>query len=93
MPKLGVVMRRLRKHKGLRLCDVAQEVGLSITFVSDIERGVRMPDYDRLAAIAALLGTTPEYLAILRARQELPSYLANHPDIVRLEEKLRRKHA
>lgn len=92
MTEIGTVMRSLRHARGLLLREVAAKVGVPLSFVSDIERGARMPGYERLEAFAAALGTSREYLAILRARAEMPAYLEEHPDIVRLVAKLRRNN-
>jgi transcriptional regulator with XRE-family HTH domain len=64
----GGELRRLRKEAGLRLKDLADALGWSIKYVSDIERGkMRPPDARTLGVILARIGR-PEALPDLLRR-------------------------
>jgi transcriptional regulator with XRE-family HTH domain len=52
---LGKRLRALRKEQGLTLAKLGQQVGLSASYLSQIERGVTMPSLARLATIASAL--------------------------------------
>jgi transcriptional regulator with XRE-family HTH domain len=56
--ELGGRLRRLREAKGLRLVEAASRAGISVSYLSDVERGRRLPSLEVLESIAAHLGTT-----------------------------------
>lgn len=53
---LGDEVRKLRKAKGLTLGDIAQAIGRSVSFVSQLERGNAEPSIQDLKGIANTLG-------------------------------------
>lgn len=55
MHSLGKRLRELRKEVGLTLAQLGQRVGLSASYLSQIERSVTMPSLARLATIATAL--------------------------------------
>ena len=50
---LGAKLRALRKRQGRTLADVGSETGLSVSFLSDIERGRARPSLDTLEKLAS----------------------------------------
>ena len=52
---LGSHIRKIRKSKGLTLKDLAEKSGLSIPYLSDIERGAVNPSLKTLQSIAKAL--------------------------------------
>lgn len=50
--QIGEELRRLRKVRRLTLSDVSDKTGLSISFLSDIERERTKPSLDTLAKLA-----------------------------------------
>ena len=56
---LGQAMRRLRRRQGWILADVAARAGVSVSLLSQVERGLVDPSLDSLRDIAEALGTTP----------------------------------
>ncbi|MCS3780387.1 helix-turn-helix domain-containing protein [Tsukamurella ocularis] len=55
--ELGGVLRRRRQERGERLADTAARAGISPQYLSEIERGLKDPSSEMLAAIAGALGT------------------------------------
>lgn len=55
MQDLGERLKALRNEQGLTLVQLGQQVGLSASYLSQIERGVAMPSLPKLAAIARFL--------------------------------------
>ena len=53
---LGKGIRFYRQQRQLSQAALAEKAGISITFLSNIERGVKYPTSDTLAAIAKGLG-------------------------------------
>ena len=51
-------LRRQRKDLGLTLRDVAERAGLSVGFISQIERGIAMPSLSSLVSVARVLGVS-----------------------------------
>lgn len=60
----GINVRRLRKERGLSQEAFADEVGLAVTYVGQIERGLRNPTLGVVERSALVLGVDP--LALLR---------------------------
>jgi transcriptional regulator with XRE-family HTH domain len=56
---LGLQMRTLRRAKGLSLKQLAEQAGLSIGMVSQIERGISSPSIRSLRQISDALGVPP----------------------------------
>ncbi|MDF2930442.1 MAG: MerR family transcriptional regulator [Anaerospora sp.] len=55
MDNLGALIRKQRKHNGVTLKQLAEKTKLSISFLSEIERGVAKPSMDSLRKIAQSL--------------------------------------
>lgn len=51
--QLNERLRELRNERGLRLRDIAKEAGISVPYLSDLERGRTTPSLDTLGALAA----------------------------------------
>jgi transcriptional regulator with XRE-family HTH domain len=58
---LGKRLRALRNERGLTLAQLGQQVGLSASYLSQIERGVAMPSLSRLTALASALDVGMRY--------------------------------
>ncbi|MFB8145725.1 helix-turn-helix domain-containing protein [Microbacterium sp. NPDC056003] len=55
---LGEQLRRLRHDRGERLADTAERAGLSPQYLSEIERGLKEPSSEMIAAVAGALEVT-----------------------------------
>ena len=53
---LGMFLRRRRLEQGLTLAQVARTAGVSTQYLSEIERGVKDPSSEIIAAVAGALG-------------------------------------
>jgi transcriptional regulator with XRE-family HTH domain len=53
---LGSVVRRLRQERGLTLEALADEAGMNVTYLSDIERGRSNPTIGKLGDLAVVFG-------------------------------------
>ncbi|MFC9788652.1 helix-turn-helix domain-containing protein [Rhodococcus sp. NPDC127528] len=60
---IGEQIRQLRTDRTERLADVAERAGVSPQYLSEVERGVKDPSSEVLAAVAGALGTSVEGLA------------------------------
>jgi transcriptional regulator with XRE-family HTH domain len=67
---LGPVIRSLRLERGLRLVDVAEASGLSVSFLSQLERGLTRPSLASLHQVAETLGTSSQALLGQRAVED-----------------------
>ena len=56
--KIGQRIRELRKQRGSTLKDIADKTGLSLTYISDVERDRTQPSLKTLHRIAEGLGVT-----------------------------------
>src|ERR1035438_4272996 len=64
-PKFGPVLRRIRKKRGMSLRDLAEQVGVDHTYISQIELGkVGPPDWELSMKIARALNS-PELMKIV----------------------------
>jgi transcriptional regulator with XRE-family HTH domain len=71
---LGAAIRVLRGERGVRLADLAAQTALSISFLSQLERGLTNPSLPSLVKISAALGTSAHaLLASLSPPTELPT--------------------
>ncbi len=60
---LGVAIRRLRRARRLTIEDLAFAADIHPTYLSGIERGIRNPTWDKLAALAHALDVPVSALA------------------------------
>ena len=60
---VGRELRRERVSSGRRLIDVAEEAGVSPQYLSEVERGLKDPSSELLAAMAGALGLSVGTLA------------------------------
>ncbi|MFC7533786.1 helix-turn-helix domain-containing protein [Actinoplanes sp. GCM10030250] len=64
---IGAVLRRVRQHQGRTLRDVAETAGVSLPYLSEVERGTKEASSEVLAAICRALGLPlPELLDEVR---------------------------
>jgi quercetin dioxygenase-like cupin family protein len=78
-PRVGPIVRALRKELGRTLAEVAADSGLSVPFLSQVENGRASTSLRSLQALADALGTTA--VALLTAAAE-----AARVDVVRASE-------
>ncbi|MFJ3077312.1 MULTISPECIES: helix-turn-helix domain-containing protein [Pseudomonas] len=69
--QLATLLRDLRKFKGLTLGELAQRIGRSVGFLSQVERGVSRPTVADLTAISEALGVSTAYFYNLEKPREL----------------------
>ena len=55
---LGQRLRELRRRRGETLVETAERAGISPQYLSEIERGLKDPSSEVLAAVAGALGAT-----------------------------------
>jgi transcriptional regulator with XRE-family HTH domain len=85
----GEALRERRLAKGFSLRKFAAEVGVSPTYLSQVEQGnVQPPTADRVKRMAELLGVNPdEWIALAgRVPDDLPPIIQKHtevPDLLR----------
>lgn len=58
----GARLRELRQGRNLTLSDLADGAGISLTYLSQIERGSRNPTVAIVVRLAQALDTTPDQL-------------------------------
>lgn len=60
---VGDALRAERRERGERLVDVAERAGVSVQYLSEIERGLKDPSSEMLAAVAGALDLTVRELS------------------------------
>jgi len=81
-PHFGALIREKRLAKGLSLRRFAQLVGISPTYVSQIETGnFDPPTAERVQRMAEILGESADVLAALAGRvpEDLPAIIRSRP--------------
>jgi transcriptional regulator with XRE-family HTH domain len=70
-------IKALRAAKGEKYTQakLAEDSGLSQAQIASIETGARGTRFDRLAKIAKVLGTTPDYLAFGEKKDPAPQFI------------------
>ena len=53
---LGQRLRRLRRERGETLTETAERAGISPQYLSEIERGIKEPSSEMIAAVSGALG-------------------------------------
>ena len=90
MDTLGARLRQLRKARGYTLLDVGAKTGLSVSFLSDVERGRTKPSLDTLEKLASTYGCAVSELLQVESEAEDDSetespgwrqFLREHPAI------------
>jgi transcriptional regulator with XRE-family HTH domain len=71
---VGRQLRQERLASGLRLVDVAGDAGVSPQYLSEVERGLKDPSSELLAAMAGALGLSIADLASRVASAEMSSH-------------------
>ncbi|MBO9524478.1 MAG: helix-turn-helix transcriptional regulator [Nocardioidaceae bacterium] len=64
---VGDQLRRTRLEREERLVDVAQRAGVSPQYLSEVERGLKDPSSEMLAAVAGALDLTARELSVRAA--------------------------
>ena len=72
--EMGMRIRELRKHKGLRQAEFASNVGITENYLSKIENGIKQPSLELLMNISLLLGASTDYLLLGREKMTEASY-------------------
>ena len=67
---VGEELHRERSARGERLKDVAERAGVSLQYLSEVERGLKDPSSEMLQAIAGALDLSVRELATRTARPE-----------------------
>ncbi|HSC83242.1 MAG TPA: XRE family transcriptional regulator [Pseudomonas sp.] len=68
---LAILVRDLRKHKNVTLNELAERIGRSVGFLSQVERGLSQPTVADLTAISEALGVPTTYFYNLSKRREV----------------------
>ncbi|TDC59105.1 XRE family transcriptional regulator [Micromonospora sp. KC207] len=62
--RIGARLRSLRKARGLTLANLAEQSGISVSYLSAVEKGVNLPSLQTLAGVTEALGASiPAVLA------------------------------
>lgn len=75
----GIKLRQLRLQKQMAAAELAEKAGLSVSYLSEIEKGKKFPKEEKMAGLAAVLGTSVEALL----SRELPKQLAPLEELLR----------
>jgi transcriptional regulator with XRE-family HTH domain len=62
MKELSYNLKRLRKKRNLKQTDLAEKVGVSSTFIANIEQGKRKPSMEIIQKIVNALQIKPKEL-------------------------------
>ena len=74
--QIGLNLRRLRLERGVSQQKIALDVDMSLSYLSNIERGKANPSVDLLGRIADSLGVPPvEFFALVSAKDVLAKNL------------------
>jgi transcriptional regulator with XRE-family HTH domain len=69
---VGEELHRERSARGERLKDVAERAGVSMQYLSEVERGLKDPSSEILSAVAGALDLTVRQLSVRAARTPAP---------------------
>lgn len=75
---IGQRIRDIRRNKGLTQGELAEQLGISTSFVGHIERGGRVASLETLIAICNTLKVNPQYLLAGSLDDELTRDMPDH---------------
>lgn len=75
---LGKNIKTYRARRGLSQADFAEKADISITFLSNIERGIKYPQPDILSKIANALGVNVNELFVTELVSDEKNKLLSH---------------
>ncbi|MCL2411593.1 MAG: helix-turn-helix domain-containing protein [Treponema sp.] len=75
---LGKNIKIFRARRGLSQADFAEKADISITFLSNIERGIKYPQPDILSKIATAFGVDVNELLVTEIMSSKNDKLFNH---------------
>lgn len=67
----GLKLKQLRLDRGLSVSELAHASGLSISYITEIEKGRKYPKTDKIAAIARAMGVDYDTLVSLKLSKKL----------------------
>ncbi|MBC8152578.1 MAG: helix-turn-helix domain-containing protein, partial [Bacteroidetes bacterium] len=67
----GLKLRQLRLDKRLSASDLAQKAGLSVSYITEIEKGRKYPKADKISALATALSVDYDSLVSLKLSKKL----------------------
>lgn len=68
---LGIKLKQLRTEKKFSLKDLSEQTDLSISYLSEIEKGKKYPKPEKIIALAQALGTTFDELVTMKVDEAL----------------------
>ena len=68
----GRLLRGLRTRQGRTLAEVSATAGVSLAYLSEVERGLKDPSSEILSAVAGALALTVRQLSVRAARTPAP---------------------
>lgn len=77
---LGEQLRRIRHSRGERLADTSERAGVSPQYLSEMERGLKEPSSEMIAAVAGALEVSLVDLT-LAVVEELSAHTADRPAV------------
>lgn len=67
----GLKLRQLRQEKRMMLTDLSKVSGISISYLTEIEKGKKFPKAEKIASLAEALGVSYDWLISLQMKQSL----------------------
>ncbi len=67
----GLKLRQLRQDKKLLLSELSKMSGISISYLTEIEKGKKFPKADKISSLAEALGVSYDWLISLQMKQAL----------------------
>jgi len=61
---MGQRIRHSRKKQGFTQANLAEQVGVSVSFIGHLERGTRIPSIETIAAIAGVLDLSLDHIIL-----------------------------
>ncbi len=62
----GLKLRQLRQDRGFSVAELAERAGMSVSYLSEIEKGKKFPKEDKIDGLVKVLGTRKGYLLSLK---------------------------
>ncbi len=82
MASFGELLSELRKDRYMTQSDLAKQLHVSVSTISNYEKDVHLPDVDKLVSLADFFDVTMDYL-LSRTKSRLSSTVFEEPMLVK----------
>jgi transcriptional regulator with XRE-family HTH domain len=82
MKEFGMLLREIRKQNNLKICELANKIGVTPEFVTQVEKGNKYPSKETFAKLVKILGKTIEPVYYKERYADMIVFVKNNPHLL-----------